>query len=34
MRIERWDREQLAALTVRHSVPAIFQYREFVAAGG
>jgi putative ABC transport system substrate-binding protein len=26
--------EQLAALTVRHAVPAIFQYREFVAAGG
>ena len=26
--------EQLAALTVRHAVPAIYQYREFVAAGG
>lgn len=26
--------ERLAALTVRHAVPAIFQYREFVAAGG
>jgi putative ABC transport system substrate-binding protein len=26
--------EQLAALTLRHSVPAIFLYREFVAAGG
>ena len=26
--------EQLAALTVRHAVPAVFQYREFVAAGG
>jgi putative ABC transport system substrate-binding protein len=26
--------EQLAALSVRHSVPAIYQYREFVAAGG
>jgi putative tryptophan/tyrosine transport system substrate-binding protein len=26
--------EQLAALTVRHAVPAIFQYREFVVAGG
>ncbi len=26
--------EQLAALTVRHAVPAIFQYREFAAAGG
>jgi len=26
--------EQLAALTVRHAVPAIFQYREFPAAGG
>jgi putative tryptophan/tyrosine transport system substrate-binding protein len=26
--------EQLAALTVRHAVPAIFQYRAFAAAGG
>jgi len=26
--------EQLAALTVRHAVPAIAQYRDFVAAGG
>jgi putative tryptophan/tyrosine transport system substrate-binding protein len=26
--------EQLAALTVRHAVPAIFQYRQFAAAGG
>jgi len=26
--------EQLAALTVRHAVPTIFQYREFTAAGG
>ena len=26
--------EELAALTVRHSVPAIFQYRQFVVAGG
>jgi putative tryptophan/tyrosine transport system substrate-binding protein len=26
--------EQLAALTVRHAVPAIFAYREFTAAGG
>jgi putative ABC transport system substrate-binding protein len=26
--------EQLAALTVRHQVPAIFQYRPFAAAGG
>jgi putative tryptophan/tyrosine transport system substrate-binding protein len=25
---------RLAALTVRHAVPAIFQFREFVAAGG
>ena len=25
---------QLAVLAVRHAVPAIFQYREFVAAGG
>jgi putative ABC transport system substrate-binding protein len=25
---------QLAALAVRHAVPAIFEYREFVAAGG
>jgi putative tryptophan/tyrosine transport system substrate-binding protein len=26
--------EQLARLALRHSVPAIFQYREFAAAGG
>jgi putative tryptophan/tyrosine transport system substrate-binding protein len=26
--------EQLAALTVRHAVPTISQYREFAAAGG
>jgi putative ABC transport system substrate-binding protein len=26
--------EQLAALTVRHAVPAIYQFREFAAAGG
>jgi len=26
--------EKLAALTVRHSIPAIFQYRAFAAAGG
>jgi len=26
--------EQLAELTVRHAVPAIFQNREFAAAGG
>ena len=26
--------EQLATRTVRHAVPAIFQYREFTAAGG
>ena len=26
--------EQLAALTVRHAVPTIFQYREFAVAGG
>ena len=26
--------EQLAALTVRHAVPAIYQYREFATAGG
>jgi ABC-type uncharacterized transport system substrate-binding protein len=28
------QREQLVALTIRHAVPAIFQYREFAAAGG
>ena len=27
-------REQLAALALRHAVPAIYQYREFIAAGG
>jgi putative ABC transport system substrate-binding protein len=33
--LERLERtEQLATLTVRHSVPAVFQYREFTAAGG
>jgi putative ABC transport system substrate-binding protein len=26
--------EQLGALTVRHAVPAIYQFREFTAAGG
>jgi putative ABC transport system substrate-binding protein len=26
--------EQLATLTVRHSVPAIYQFRQFAAAGG
>jgi putative ABC transport system substrate-binding protein len=26
--------EQLAALTMHHAMPAIFQYREFAAAGG
>ena len=26
--------EQLAALTIRHAVPAIYQFREFAAAGG
>ena len=26
--------EQLAALTLRHAVPAIYTYREFVQAGG
>src|SRR5262249_25998579 len=26
--------EQLAALTLHHTVPTIFQYREFAAAGG
>ncbi|HYU12138.1 MAG TPA: ABC transporter substrate binding protein, partial [Stellaceae bacterium] len=26
--------EQLAALTVHHAVPAVYQYRAFVAAGG
>jgi putative ABC transport system substrate-binding protein len=26
--------DQLAALTVRHGVPSIYQFREFVAAGG
>jgi ABC-type uncharacterized transport system substrate-binding protein len=26
--------EQLAGLAIRHAVPAIYQYREFAAAGG
>jgi putative ABC transport system substrate-binding protein len=26
--------KQIAALTVRHAVPAVFEFREFVAAGG
>ena len=26
--------EQLANLTIRHSVPAVYLYREFAAAGG
>ena len=26
--------EQLAELAIRHAVPAIYQYREFAAAGG
>ena len=26
--------DQLAALALRHAVPAIYQWREFVAAGG
>ncbi len=26
--------EQIAALTVRHAMPTIYQYREFAAAGG
>ena len=26
--------KQLAALAVRHAVPAIYQYRKFAAAGG
>jgi len=26
--------EQLGALALRHAVPAIYQYREFAAAGG
>ena len=26
--------EQLATLALRHAVPAIFQYRQFVEAGG
>ena len=26
--------EQLAVLTLRHAVPAIYQFREFAAAGG
>ena len=27
-------REQLAALALRHAMPAVYQFREFVAAGG
>ncbi|MEX2036631.1 MAG: ABC transporter substrate binding protein, partial [Xanthobacteraceae bacterium] len=27
-------REQLAALALRHRIPAIYQYRDFAAAGG
>src|SRR5439155_12490226 len=26
--------QQLAALALRHAVPAVYQYREFAAAGG
>jgi putative tryptophan/tyrosine transport system substrate-binding protein len=26
--------EELAALTIRHAIPSIYQYREFAAAGG
>jgi putative ABC transport system substrate-binding protein len=26
--------QQLAAMTLRHGVPAVYQYREFTAAGG
>jgi putative ABC transport system substrate-binding protein len=26
--------EQLATLSLRHAIPAVFQYREFTAAGG
>ena len=32
--LERYQPEQLAALTVRYAVPAIYQQREFAAAGG
>ena len=28
-----WSKE-LGALTVRHAIPTVFQYREFAAAGG
>jgi putative tryptophan/tyrosine transport system substrate-binding protein len=28
------EAEQLAALTLRHAMPAIFSYRDFAAAGG
>jgi putative ABC transport system substrate-binding protein len=27
-------RDQLASLSVRHAIPAIFEFREFAAAGG
>ena len=27
-------REQLAGLALRHGVPAVYQYRDFAAAGG
>jgi putative ABC transport system substrate-binding protein len=28
------ESERLAALSVRHAIPAVYQYREFVSAGG
>ena len=34
MHCRRPHSEQLAALTVRHAVPAIHPWREFAAAGG